>query len=63
MAARPDAKTKPQSIPKIVVNGDVCIDWLSIHVESRVPQPDSREPMNWELRGGRYMHARRGGAC
>jgi hypothetical protein len=46
----------------IVVAGDVCIDWLSIPVESLVPGQDASLPMNWQLRGGRHMYARRGGA-
>jgi len=61
MTANPDTRTK-SPLPSIVAAGDVCIDWLSIPLESRVPEPDSREPMNWQLRGGRHMYARRGGA-
>jgi hypothetical protein len=48
--------------PRIIVAGDVCVDWLSIPVDSLVPDRNSREPMNWELRGGHQMYARRGGA-
>ncbi len=48
--------------PVIVVAGDVCIDWLSIPIESTVPETDSGEPLNWQLRGGRHMYAQRGGA-
>ena len=62
MVFNPDTKTNPQSSPKIVVAGDVCIDWLSIPVESLVSDVDSPPPMNWQLRGGRHMYARRGGA-
>src|SRR5438128_3729098 len=62
MVAKPVSKTNPQTIPKIVVAGDVCIDWLSIPVESLVTEVDSPPPMNWQLRGGRHMYARRGGA-
>src|SRR2546428_12097521 len=62
MVFNPDTKTNPQSSPKIVVAGDVCIDWLSIPVESLVSDVDSPPPMNWQLRGGRHMYARGGGA-
>lgn len=48
--------------PCIVVAGDVCIDWLSIPVDSLVQGQDLSQPMNWQLRGGRHMYARRGGA-
>ena len=44
-----------------MVAGDVCIDWVSIPVESVVPAGSS-QPMNWELRGGRHLFALRGGA-
>jgi hypothetical protein len=53
---------EPRSAPAIVVAGDVCIDWVSIPIESVVPRPDGPPPMNWQLRGGRHMHALRGGA-
>jgi len=46
----------------VVVAGDVCIDWLSIPVESIVQGQGQLQPMNWQLRGGRHMYARRGGA-
>ena len=62
MTSRPAPKRKSVQSPCIVVAGDVCIDWLSIPVESLVPGPDSSQPMNWQLRGGRHMYARRGGA-
>src|SRR5438128_12574402 len=62
MVAKPVSKTNPQTIPKIVVAGDVCIDWLSIPMETHVTEVDSHPPMNWQLRGGRHMYARRGGA-
>lgn len=62
MPTNPDVKTNPWSISKIIVAGDVCIDWLSILVDSHVPKQDSPPPMNWQLRGGRHMYARRGGA-
>jgi hypothetical protein len=62
MTSRPAPKRKSVQTPCIVVAGDVCIDWLSIPVESLVPGPDSSQPMNWQLRGGRHMYARRGGA-
>lgn len=48
--------------PKIIVAGDVCIDWLSVPVESLVPGTGSPKAMNWQLRDGRHMYARRGGA-
>jgi len=44
----------------IVVAGDVCIDWLSVPIESLRPE-DSPPPMNWQLRDGRHMFARAGG--
>ncbi|HJZ68096.1 MAG TPA: hypothetical protein VKF81_08250 [Blastocatellia bacterium] len=55
-------RSSKSSAPVIVVVGDVCIDWLSIPVDSMVPSPEA-EPMNWQLRGGRHMYARRGGAA
>src|SRR5438128_422743 len=58
MSSNPSQKS---SAPVIVVAGDVCIDWLSIPIESIVPGSET-EPMNWQLRGGRHMYARRGGA-
>jgi hypothetical protein len=61
----------PAAKPVLVVAGDVCIDWLSIPVASVMPvkedpQPttakDAPHPMNWQLRSGLHMYARRGGA-
>lgn len=49
------------SPPVIVVSGDLCIDWLSIPVESMVAEPEA-ELMNWQLRDGRHMYAVLGGA-
>ncbi len=46
-------------IRKVVVGGDVCIDWLSVPVSPAVDR--GREP-NWRLRGGEHMFAVRGGA-
>lgn len=59
MSSDIDAKSSP--VPIVVVAGDVCIDWLSIPIESLVPEAGSN-PLNWQLRGGRHMYARRGGA-
>lgn len=55
-------KRKSLNTPRVVVAGDVCIDWLSIPVESLVPGQDSSPPMNWQLRDGRHMYAEPGGA-
>jgi hypothetical protein len=62
MSLDPDAETESQNTPRIVVAGDLCIDRLSIPVESHASQQDSPTPMNWQLRSGRHMYARRGGA-
>jgi hypothetical protein len=48
--------------PEIVVAGDVCIDWLSVPIHPALPSPGAPPPQNWQLRGGRSLHARRGGA-
>ena len=50
------------TLPTIVVAGDLCIDWLSVPVDPFVGEPGSPLPHNWQLRGGRHMFARRGGA-
>jgi hypothetical protein len=50
-----------QVIPRIVIAGDVCVDWLSIPVESLVPESDPTETINWQLRSGRHMYAVPGG--
>ncbi len=47
---------------RIVVAGDVCIDWVSVPVESLARSGTGPEPRNWQLRGGRHMYALRGGA-
>ncbi len=47
---------------KVVVAGDLCIDWLSIPIARGVSDLENPELQNWQLRGGRYMHARHGGA-
>jgi hypothetical protein len=62
MSSDTDAKSSP--VPTVVVAGDVCIDWLSIPIDSLVPGVAGmdRDPLNWQLRGGRHMYARRGGA-
>jgi hypothetical protein len=75
MVEEPAKVGKLSAIPRIVVAGDVCVDWLSIVVDpaaSDVPpksvgklarrQSPSRKPMNWQLIGGRHMYARSGGA-
>ena len=62
MASATGPPSASRRSPRVIVAGDVCIDWLSIPVDSLVPDPKSTEPMNWELRGGRHMYARRGGA-
>lgn len=46
----------------IVVAGDVCIDWLSIPIEPVAVEGSGSAPANWQLRGGRHMYSRRGGA-
>jgi hypothetical protein len=52
----------PDTRPTIVVAGDICIDWLSVPVEPAVVEPHGPSLHNWQLRGGRHMYARRGGA-
>ena len=47
---------------RVVVAGDLCIDWLSIPIARAVANSDDPPPQNWQLRGGRSMHAKRGGA-
>lgn len=54
----PADRNMSDSLRSIVVAGDVCIDWLSIFVDPVVGQI----PNNWQLKGGRHMFARRGGA-
>lgn len=62
MASSPILKKPSRRKPRIVVAGDVCVDWLSIPVDSLVPVPGATKPMNWQLHGGHHMYARRGGA-
>jgi hypothetical protein len=77
MAAHHASKKKSARTTRVVVAGDVCIDWLSVPVESRAARQDgspkqdeasslpgqvASPPMNWQLRGGRHMYANRGGA-
>ncbi len=53
----------PNSTPKIVVAGDVSIDWLAFSVDAHDPVPtDGRMPFNWQLQTGTRMFARHGGA-
>lgn len=48
---------------RIVVAGDVSIDWVSIPVQAREREQNSRPlPLNWQLQGGTRMLARPGGA-
>ncbi len=49
-------------LPRVIVAGDVCIDWLSTSVDSLALVPGAPPPMNWQLRNGRHMYATRGGA-
>ena len=48
---------------KIVVAGDVSIDWLEVSVPAVDPfERDGRMPLNWQLQPGTRMIARPGGA-
>lgn len=48
--------------PKIVVAGDVCIDWLEYSVPAVEPGGADRTTPNWRLQPGTRMIAKHGGA-
>jgi len=53
----------PNPTPKIVVAGDVSIDWMAFSVAARDTEPvNGRMPFNWQLQTGTRMVARPGGA-
>src|SRR2546421_5353437 len=47
---------------KIVVAGDVCIDWLAYPWPAKSAETGGPTPLNWQLDEGTRMIAKRGGA-
>jgi RyR domain/ATPase family associated with various cellular activities (AAA) len=56
------ASRAPSFIPKIVVAGDVCIDWLEYSVRPVEPAEEDHGVPNWQLQPGIRMIAKDGGA-
>lgn len=58
-----ESRRPPNAASKIVVAGDVCIDWLAFSVPAVDPDgKDGRMPPNFRLYRGTHMVARPGGA-